>query len=223
MQPPNELQRAEIMDWWEAAQDHISKTIPDRLPALYYKVDQKIDELGWYKTFSRKAVRTNELNPIVEEWTSKLYAELTHDLDESFKASAEEVEGNGQLDKLSYSEIGETTATVVFSVAPVAAVPFASGGLAVAGTTVLGFSVGATGLAVVPVVALAGAAIAAAAGPAFRNRNLNRLKQNFRQSIHKWIDGIVLGDPEKPKANSLKRQLQKELEAVARKRLELIE
>ena len=45
MQLPPEILRAEVLDWWETEQERISRTLPERLPGLYYHVDQNISDI----------------------------------------------------------------------------------------------------------------------------------------------------------------------------------
>lgn len=222
MSLPVEIQRAEILDWWEAGQEHISRTLPERLPALYYLVDQVIEEMP-LKAFIRKGkFHTEQIEPIAVEWMEKLYRELTHELDESFRASSKTIEGKGAHDLWSYSELATAGAAIAISVAPMAGIPFFMGGLTAAGVTIAGFTIGGGALLALPVAALAGSAVLFAAGPAARGKAVSNLKARFRKGIHEGIELRVLGDPSDPSIASLKGRLLGELRGVALKRMEMV-
>lgn len=223
MQLPVEIQRAEILDWWETEQNHISQTLPDSLPALYYKVDNVIDAMP-VKAFIRKGkLHSEQIEPIVVEWLEKLYRELTHELDKSFRSSLKIVEGDPALDRWSYGEVATAGAALAVSAAPIAGIPFFAGGVMTAGVTVLGYTFGGGALLALPVVALAGSAVLVAAGPAARGRAVSHLKSRFKNAVHKAVETRVLGDPEKPSIPSLKGTLLGELRAVTLKRLEMVD
>lgn len=59
MQLPIEIQKVEILDWWETEREHISHDLQERLPALYYKVDRVIEEMP-AKAFIRKGQHHTE-------------------------------------------------------------------------------------------------------------------------------------------------------------------
>lgn len=221
MQLPVEIQRAEILDWWETAQEQIARTLPERLPALYYRVDQVIEDMPIKAFIQKGKFRGERIEPIVIEWMEKLYRELTHELDESFRASSEAVEGKGVHDSWSYGEMATAGAAIAVSAAPIAGIPFFAGGLTAAGF--LGISFLGGGILVVPAVALAGSAVFLAAGPSARAKAVSHLKSRFREAVHEGIEKRVLGDPDDPSTASLKGTLLGELRGVALKRMEMVE
>ncbi|MEC7258113.1 MAG: hypothetical protein VXW58_09855, partial [Pseudomonadota bacterium] len=222
MQPPNELQRAEIMDWWEAAQDHISKTIPDRLPALYYKVDQKIDEMSWHSVIFRKRSKANEINKIVDKWIERLYSELTHDIEKSYKISARKIAKSRSTVNSGYSDLFESGATAILSIAPFAAYPMLAGGMTTAGVTFLGFTIGGGTIMLAPALALLGATALFCLGFFIRSMVLNGKKKRMKKTIHESINEKALGNPKNLDETSLKGLLLEELKKVAKKRLECV-
>ncbi|MCV2445998.1 hypothetical protein [Paracoccus sp. DMF] len=220
MSLPAEIQQAQILDWWEASHEHICNALKDRLPALYYHVDEKIDAMS-LKDLARKGrVRSEQIEPIVSGWMQKTYAELTHDLDKSMRLSLAALEGNEAADQWSYSEMAIAGSALAISAAPVAAVPFFAGGLTAAGTVVLGFTIGGGALLALPVAALAGGAVLAALGPSARAKAMASLKQRYRSAIHAAIASRVMGDKDNPQQPSLKGTLLGELQCVALKRMD---
>ncbi len=219
MQLPNEIHRAEVLDWWEDSRESVCSTLEDRIPALYYKVDKVIEEMPVKWLIRKGKFRSEEIEPIVLEWVEKLYRELTHDLDDSLRASLADIEGNVPQAGWSYREMATTGAALTFSVAPIAGVPFFAGGLAVTG--IAGIFGG--GFAVVPTVALAGSAAALIAGPGVRSKAVKSLKTRLLKDIHLEIDKRIFGDPENSAAPSLKGALMNDLQCVAMKRMENFE
>lgn len=151
----------------------------------------------------------------------KVYRDLTHELDESFRSSAEAVEGDGAHEQWTYSEMATAGAALAVSVAPIAGIPFFAGGLTAAGVTVLGLTVGGGAILAIPVAALAGSAILLAAGPSVRGKAVAALKARYRDAVHNAIEKRVLGDGTNPGSPSLKDKLQGELLGVALKRMEM--
>lgn len=224
MRLPPEILRAEILDWWEAEQERISQTLPKRLPALYYLVDQKIGEMPLKAFLRRGRFHADEIEPIIASWMEDLYQELTHEIDESFRSSANVVEGNRKYESWSYGDLASAGAALAFSAAPVAGIPvyFMAGGLTATGTTVLGMTFGAGALVPLGVAALAGSAVLLAAGPAARGKAIERLRASVRTATRDAIDKRVLGDPSDPSAPSLKGKLLGDLYGVAVKRIEVV-
>ncbi|WP_422001189.1 hypothetical protein [Roseovarius mucosus] len=223
MQLPPEVLRAEILDWWEAEQERMYHALLKRLPALYYHVDQKIADMP-VKAFIRKGkFHAETIEPIVIDWIETLYRELTHDLDDSFRASSKNLEGKGIYDSWSYGEMASAGAAIAVSVAPAAGVPFFAGGLTVAGFSFLGITIGGGALVPLAVTALAGSVVMLAAGPAVRGKAASHLLSRFRSVVHEAIDIRVLGDSDDPSIPSLKGRLLGELHGVALKRIEMVE
>ncbi|UWR10906.1 hypothetical protein [Sulfitobacter mediterraneus] len=219
---PVEIQKAEILDWWETERDHISRALPDRLPELFYRVDQTIDGMPVRALMRRGKFHSEQIEPIVVEWLEKLYRELTHDLDNSFRSSLETVEGGGPLDSWSYGEAATAGAAIAVSAAPIAGIPFFAGGIASAGVTILGVTVGGGALLAFPVAALAGSAVLFAAGPAARGKAVSHLKSRFKATVHSAIETRVLGNTEEPVVPSLKGTLLGELRGVTLQRIEMV-
>ena len=223
MQMPAEILRAEILDWWEAERDRISEALPERLPALLYKVDKIIDDMSASDLLKRGKFVAEKVEPVVVDWIERLYKELTHELDESFRASVKEAEGGETYKNWTYGEMATAGAAIAVSAAPAAGIPFYAGGLTAAGTVVFGLTLPFTGgsLLAGAVAAAAGSAVLLAAGPAVRAKAVSRLKSNFKSSIHDVIEERVLGSAADRRAASLKQVLFSELQGVALKRMEL--
>lgn len=223
MQLPREILRAEVLDWWEAEQERISTILPERLPALYYHVDRKIAEMPINAFFRRGKFHANEIEPIVVDWMEKLYRELAHEIDESFRASSDAVEGKGTYDSWSYGEMVSAGGAIAVSVAPVAGIPFFAGGLTAAGFTLFGFTFGGGALIPIAVTALAGSAVLLAAGPAARGKAAAHLRSRFKRTVHEAIHLRVLGKSDDSSAPSLKGKLLADLHCLALKRIDIIE
>jgi len=223
MQMPAEILRAEILDWWEAERDRIAEAIPERLPALLYKVDKIINDMSASDLLKRGKFVTEKVEPVVADWIERLYKELTHELDKSFRASAKEAEGGETYKNWSYGEMATAGAAIAVSAAPAAGIPFFAGGLTAAGTVVFGLTLPFTGggLAAGAVAAAAGSAVLLAAGPAVRTKAISVLKSKFKSSIHDEITKRVLGFEKDREAISLKEVLFSELQGVALKRMEM--
>lgn len=223
MQLPVEVVRSEILDWWEDERTKIVLTIPDRLPALFYQVDKLVDEMTVKDLLRRAKYQTEQIDPFVTNWIERLYKELTHELDESFRASAREAEGAAKYQNWSYGEMATAGAAIAVSAAPAAGIPFFAGGLTAAGTVVFGLTLPFTGggLATVAVAAAAGSAVLLAAGPAVRSKAVSKLKSNLKSSMHEEIAKRLLVDTKDGKPASLKQVLFNELQGVALKRLEI--
>ena len=223
MQLPPEILRAEVLDWWETEQERISRTLPERLPGLYYHVDQKIADMPIKAFVGKGRFHASEIEPIIVGWIEKQYSELAHEIDGSFRASSDALEGKGTYDSWSYGEMASAGAAIAVSIAPVAGIPFFAGGLTVAGTTILGITFGGGALIPLAVTALAGSAILLAAGPAARGKAASHLRSRFKRVVHKAIEVRILGDNDDPSVPSLKGKLLSELYGVALKRIEMIE
>ena len=222
MQIPAEILRAEILDWWEAERDRIAESIPERLPALLYKVEKIIDDMSASDLLKRDKFVAEKIEPVVADWIERLYKELTYELDESFRASAKEAEGGETYKNWTYGEMATAGAAIAVSAAPAAGIPFYAGGLTAAGTIVFGLTLPfGGGLLPGAVAAAAGSAVLLAAGPAVRAKAVSRLKSNFKSSIHDVIEERVLGSAADRRAASLKQVLFSELQGVALKRMEL--
>lgn len=222
MHLPVEVQRAEILDWWEAEHERISEALSDRLPSLYYRIDQEIDKMPIKDLVRRGKFRAETIEPIVVAWIEKLHRELTHELDESLRTSLNLLEGDGAGDEWSYSEMAVAGAALAVSAAPAAGIPFFAGGLTAAGTTVLGITFGGGGLLPLSVAALAGSAVFIALGPAARAKAVSHLKLRLRDGVHQGIETRVLGDPKNQAVPSLKGHLLNELYSVAVKRMDMV-
>lgn len=218
---PAEVLRAEILEWWEAERDRIAESIPERLPALLYKVDKIIDDMSASDLLTRGSFIAEKVEPVVADWIERLYKELTHELDESFRASAKEAEGGETYNNWTYGEMATAGAAIAFSAAPAAGIPFFIGGLTTAGTTILGLTIGGGTLIPIAVAAAAGSAALLAAGPTVRATAVSWLKSNFKTSIHDGIEERVLGSAVDQKSASLKQVLFSELQGVALKRMEM--
>lgn len=221
MQMPAEVLRAEILDWWEAERDRIAEAIPERLPALLYKVDKIIDDMPASALLKRGKFVAEKIEPIVANWIDRLYKELTHELDESFRASAKEAEGGESYKNWSYGEMATAGAAIAVSAAPAAGIPFFAGGLTTAGLSLGFLTLGGGALIPMATAAAAGSAMLLAAGPAVRTKAMSKLKSKFRSSVHNGITKRILGTKNDSKAISLKEVLFSELQGVALKRMEM--
>ena len=221
MQTPSEILRAEILDWWEAERDRIAEAIPERLPALLYKIDKIIDDMSASDLLRRGKFVTEKVEPVVADWIERLYKELTHELDDSFRASAKESEGGETYNNWTYGEMATAGAAIAVSAAPAAGIPFFASGLTAAGTVILGFTFGSGGLMPIAVTAAAGSAVLLAAGPSVRANAVSKLKSKFKGSIHEGITQRVLDSGRKSKVISLKEVLFNELQGVALKRMDV--
>lgn len=216
-----EILRQEIIDWWENERQKISNSLPERRQALFYKVDKIIDGMPIKKLLSRKQFVEEKILPEINSGIEKMYRELTLEVDESFRASSQNVEGGGHYGNWSYSEMVTAGAAIAVSAAPVAGIPFFAGGLTTAGTWVVVTTLGGGALIPTAVAAAAGSAILLAAGPTVRSKAVAKLTSNLKKAIHKEIDYMVLelsNDNTKP---SLKQRLFNELQGIAVKRMEM--
>lgn len=222
MQLPTEVVQAEILDWWEAEREKIAQILPDRLPALFYSVDKIIDGMSVADFLKRGKFIAEKVEPLVADWIERTYKELTLEIDESFRASAQEAEGGDAYKKWSYGEMATAGAAIAASTAPVAGIPFFAGGLTTAGTAILGLTLGGGALIPAAVLALAGSAALLAAGPGIRSKAISQLKSKLKTSLHDAITRRVLGDAADAKLVSLKHVLFNELQGVALKRMEMV-
>jgi|GEM_PF-7039704 len=223
MQLPTEVVQAEILDWWEGERVKIAEILPDRLPALFYNVDKVIDGMSVADLVKRGKFVAGKIEPLVADWIERAYKELTHEIDESFRASADEIEGGDVYRKWSYSEMATAGAAIAVSAAPVAGIPFFAGGLTTAGFGLAGFTLGGGALIPVAVVALTGSAFFLAAGPGVRSTAISRLKSRLKRSLHDAITLRVVGEAGDAKILSLKQVFFNDLNAVALKRMEMAE
>ena len=223
MQMPAEVLRAEILDWWEAERDRIAEAVPERLPALLYKVDKIIDDMPASALLKRGKFVAEKIEPVVAEWMDRLYKELTHEIDKSFRASAKEAEGDETYHNWTYGEMATAGAAIAISAAPAAGIPFFAGSLTAAGVVVFGLTLPFTAPSwgAVAVAAATGSAALFAAGPAVRSKAVSKLKSNLKSSVHEEITRRVLGFATDGKAISLKQVLFNELQGVALKRMEM--
>ncbi|MDB4213911.1 hypothetical protein N9741_03465 [Octadecabacter sp.] len=221
MQTPAEILRAEILDWWEAERDRIAEAVPERLPALLDKVDKIIDDMSASELLKRGKFGAEKVEPVVTDWIERLYKELAHELDESFRASAKEAEGGETYKNWSYGEMATAGAAIAVSAAPAAGIPLFAGGLTTASLSLGIFTFGGGALIPMAVTAAAGSAVLLAAGPSVRANAVSKLKSKFKVSIHAGITQRVLDSGNKSKVNSLKEVLFNELQGVALKRMDV--
>ena len=85
-----EILRAEILDWWEAEREKIARDIHQRLPTLLYQVDKIIDDNSkqhyWLIFSFNRTELMRDVEAAVSNWFERAYIELTHVLDQSFRA-----------------------------------------------------------------------------------------------------------------------------------------
>lgn len=211
---PDEMVRAEILDWWEQERDKIARTLPDRLPALFYKVDERLEAMSLSNHVKRKDYIAREIEPVIVEWITQLYNELAQEADDSFRASVSAIEG------VEWSSQDMATAGVVLAVsaAPAASLPFLIGGVTSSWGVILLASFG--GVAVIPaaVAAAGGGLLAAGLG---WSKASSMITSALKTKLHEEITARVVGSDLKPGIVSLKQTLFQQLQAVAEKRLEM--
>lgn len=152
-----------------------------------------------------------------------LYCELAHEIDESFRASSDAIEGKGSYDRWSYGEMASAGGAIAVSIGPLAGVPFFAGGLTVAGTTILGVTLVSPALIPTAVAALAVSTVLLAAGPSARGKATAYLKSRFKKAVHEDLEIRILGNPANLSSPSLKGKLLADLYGLALKRIEMIE
>lgn len=214
---PDEMVRAEILDWWEQERDKIARTLPDRLPALFYKVDERLEAMSLSDHVKRKDYVAREIEPVIVEWITQLYNELAQEADDSFRASVSAIEGV----EWSNQDMAAAGIALAVSAAPAASLPFLIGGLTTAGVTILGTTFGGGALIPAAVAAAGGGLLAAGLGFPVRSKATSMITSALRTKVHEEITARVVGSDLKPDIVSLKQTLFQQLQAVAEKRLEM--
>lgn len=222
---PVEILQAEVLDWWETQQEMVSNTLDEKLPELLNRLDVEIEEMPVHAFFRKGKFFTERLAPIVIEFLEKHHAEFTSELDEAFQKSVVSIEADGATEALStwsYNEMATAGGAAVVTIAPLAALPFLTGGLVTSGTVVLGFTLSSPALIPTAAVAAATGLVVVAAGPTVRNKALKKLKSSFKEATFNEARTRVVGDPQKPEIGSLKGSLLNGLTNVALRRLEVL-
>ncbi len=210
----DEIERAEILDWWSAERGRIFVELRERFPLLLLKIDQEIDQMPIKAFVNRSGFVADKINPIVREWIEAEYRRYSAKLETSLKESMAEVEGTALCGKWSYSDMLTAGAATGFSVVPFAALPFV-GGLIV--TSGLVFTTAS--LAVVPANMVGVGIGALGLGPSVRGWAVERLRNSVRTKVHEDLTLRVLGDPNQPEIPSLGGTLFKELDSIMAARL----
>lgn len=220
---PVEILQAEVLDWWETQHEILSSGLDEKLPELLNRLDAEIEAMP-IRAFLRKGkYHAERLEPIVQEFLEKYYAEFTNELDEAFQKSVANVEAESATETInawSYKEMATAGGAAVATIAPLAALPFLTGGLVTSGTILLGFTISSPALIPTATVAAATGLVVAAAGPTVRNKAVKKLKFSFKEVTFNKARIRVIGDPLKPKIGSLKGSLLNDLTNVALRRIE---
>ncbi len=220
---PVEVLQAEVLDWWETQQETVSNGLVEKLPELLDCLGVEIEAMPTRAFFRKGKFNAERLEPIVLQFLEKYYAEFTSELEETFQRSVASVEAESPtatLNTWSYGEMTTAGGAAVVTIAPLAALPFLTGGLVTSGTVILGFTVSSPALIPTAAVAAATGLVVAAAGPTVRKKALGKLKCSFKEITFKKARIRVVGDPQKPEIGSLKGSLLNELMNVALKRIE---
>ena len=220
---PVEVLHAEVLDWWETQHETVSNGLDEKLPELLNRLNAEIEAMP-ARAFLRKGKYYAErLEPIVHEFLGEYYAEFTIELDEAFQKSVASVEAENATETLnpwSYKEMATAGGATIVTIAPLAALPFLTGGLVTSGTFFLGFPLISPVLIPAAVAVAATGLIVAAGGPIVRSQALKKLKSNFKEVTFKKARIRVVGDPQKPEIGSLKGSLLNDLTNVALRRME---
>lgn len=220
---PVEILQAEVLDWWETQHETVSSGLDEKLLELLNRLDGEIEAMP-IRAFLRKGkYHAERLEPIVQDFLEKYYAEFTNELDEAFQRSVANVEAESATETInawSYKEMATAGGAAVATIAPLAALPFLTGGLVTSGTILLGFTVSPPALIPTATVAAATGLIVAAAGPTVRKKAVKKLKSNFKEVTFNKARTRVIGDPLKPEIGSLKGSLLNDLTNVALRRIE---
>lgn len=221
MSLPPEIQRAEIIDWWEKAHERISTGLESGLPQLLERVDQKITTMSRKDLVAgRSRFRNDVTEPIVSAWMEETYGQLNEELDEALATSLKELGGANETVSMSYRDMAVAGAAVAASAAPLAGIPFFAGGFTAAGLSIAGFTIISGTIAAVPVFAVVGTVVAVGFGPKIRSSAVKVVKDGFRNKVHREIEMRVMGDPNDASRPSLKGLLLGDLFSVTVKRME---
>ena len=218
-----EILQAEVMDWWETQHEKVSNGLDEKLPELLKLLDAEIEVMPTRAFFRKGKYHAERLEPIVHEFLEQIYEHFTSELDEAFQRSVANVESesaNETLNTWSYKEMATAGGAAVATIAPLAALPFLTGGLVTSGTVVLGFTLGSPALIPTAAAAAATGFVVAAAGPTIRKKAIKKLKFHFKEVTFNKARIRVVGDPLKPEIGSLKGSLLNDLTNVALRRIE---
>ena len=215
----NEINRAEILDWWEAEQERVSDKLESQLPELLERLDLEIDAMPIKKMIRKKQFCVERLEPQVKKFLENNYLKFRQDLENSFQKSKDDIGENvseNAYQEWSYGDMSIAGAAAVVTIAPVGILPF----LITGGTFV---SASILGTVIFLPAAVAGAGLGLAAlGPAFRGKAVEMLKDRFKKSMQSEATLRILGDPSDPTVSSLKGTLLNELRNVTMGRLEAL-
>jgi hypothetical protein len=124
---PVEILQAEVLDWWEAQHEMVSKGLDEKLSDLLKRLEAEIETMPTRSLLRKGKHHKERLEPIVCEFLEKHYAEFTSQLEESFQQSLARVESESVTDSLntwSYKEMATVGGAAVATIAPLAALPF---------------------------------------------------------------------------------------------------
>lgn len=201
----------------------MSKGLDEKLPELLNRLDAEIETMPIRAFFRKGKYHAERLEPIVQEFLENYYAEFTNELDEAFQRSVANVEADRAtktLNTWSYKEMATAGGATVATIAPLAALPFLTGGFVTSGTVVFGFTLSSPALIPSAAVAAATGLVVAAAGPTVRSKAVKTLKLSFKEVTFNKARTRVVGDPLKPEIGSLKGSLLSDLTNVALRRIE---
>ena len=225
---PKELLRAEILDWWEEEQERVSHELSRRLQTVLDQVDAEVDNISLKNLFVYRGRFVREtIEPFVVAFLEGNYREFSEKMKESFESSMAQVEAGKfgiEVEEASYWEWATAGGTMLASVAPLASLPFLTGGVLTGGVTVLGFTLVAPVVSIVAVGAMATAGLGILViGQPMRQQAFESQRRTLKSEIRSKVKIRVIGDPTKPDIGSLKGTLLNELRNVTWHRLEAIE
>ena len=220
LQPPAEIMRSEVLDWWETERLRISQDLTERLPLLLFQIKEAVAGMGAQELLARRKFRRTTIDPMVQKWIESEYLRQSSGLKASY---CEAFKDTGENDKWSLGEISTAGAALVFSVAPLAALPFISGGFVAAGTTVLGVTFGGGALLVLPIVAAGAGLVALGSGQSARGAAMDRIKAQIAKRLEEQVTLRVLGDAVRPDVGSLRGTLFKDIDTILGQRLVKLE
>mgnify|MGYP006956419843 FL=1 len=214
-----EINRAEILDWWEAEQERVSDELESQLPELLERLDLEIDAMPIKKFIRKKQFCVERLEPQVKKFLENNHLKFRQDLENSFQKSKDDIGENvseNAYQEWSYGEMSIAGAAAVATIAPVGTLPFLTAGIMTAPF------IGAPALIPGAAVVAGAGLVLVAAGPSFRGKAIEMLKDRFKKLMQRDATLRILGDPSDPTVSSLKGKLLNELRNVTMGRLDAL-
>lgn len=219
---PPEIQRAEIIDWWNAQRARVDAECRETLKASLERATKAADELSFKEMMWPGAEAHKQIERRVQSDITMLSKRLTRSLQDTLEVSISEVEGSGEYSGASLLEMGGLVASGAMAAGSV--------GLAVAAATATTTTAGFFFLVPATVISWpmfatlgTGALTVAIASPRASRWAHKTAKARFLSYIEARLHKEILKDEGERKPHSICAALKSQIDHFAQTRLDKIQ